>query len=249
MRLLAYLGDDFTLLRAAIAAAEPDAQVPTCPDWTVADLAHHVAEVYLHKAECIRLRALPDPWPPPQESGQDLTAALDAAYAALTEQFASHTPTDPAATWYEPDQSVGFWIRRMAQETVIHRADAELAGARPLSPIPGDLAIDGIDEMLKLFTCYGSTRWREGFGDLLDAPDERPISVVTGQAAWAVKATRQGVEATGPSRPAAAAAAVSGDPGALLLWLWNRAGDGAVRCSGDPALLAQFRALRTAASQ
>jgi hypothetical protein len=30
---------------------------------------------------------------------------------------------DPAGSWYTPDQTVGFWIRRMAQETVIHRID------------------------------------------------------------------------------------------------------------------------------
>jgi hypothetical protein len=36
----------------------------------------------------------------------------------------------------------------MAQETVIHRADAELAAGAPVAVIPGDLAADGIDELL-----------------------------------------------------------------------------------------------------
>jgi hypothetical protein len=44
-------------------------------------------------------------------------------------------------------------------------------------------------------------------------------------------------------------ARVSGDPVPLLLWLWNRGDDASVRVSGDAALLQQFHALRTAATQ
>jgi hypothetical protein len=39
----------------------------------------------------------------------------------------------------------------MAQETVIHRVDAELAAGAPVAVIPGDLAADGIDELLAAF--------------------------------------------------------------------------------------------------
>ena len=42
----------------------------------------------------------------------------------------------------------------MAQETVIHRIDAELGADVPIAPIPDDLAIDGIDELLKVFVAY-----------------------------------------------------------------------------------------------
>ena len=73
---------------------------------------------------------------------------LDRAYAALTSKFAARRPEEQAYTWYSPDQRVGFWIRRMAQETVIHRVDAELADGELLAAIPADLAADGIDELL-----------------------------------------------------------------------------------------------------
>ena len=49
-----------------------------------------------------------------------------------------------------------FWIRRMAQETVIHRVDAELALGEPFAPIPDDLALDGIDEVLERFLAFGT---------------------------------------------------------------------------------------------
>ncbi|WP_214412236.1 maleylpyruvate isomerase N-terminal domain-containing protein [Sphaerisporangium fuscum] len=247
-RLLSRLEDDFALLRAAVAEADPAARVPSCPDWTAADLADHVAKVYLHKTECIRLGAFPEEYPPGVLDADPLVS-LDRCHAALTGQFAAHSPADHAATWHEPDQTVGFWIRRMAQETVIHRVDAELVAGRPVSPIPADLAIDGIDEVLKLFLGYGSAHWKDDMGTLLDKPDERPLSVFTGHHAWRVVATPAGVEVSDAASGFDADALISGEPGPLLLWLWNRADDDAVRLDGDRALLEQFHALRTAVTQ
>jgi hypothetical protein len=66
-------------------------------------------------------------------------AALGRAYGALRAEFRTRGPALPALTWYDPDQTVAFWIRRMAQETVIHRIDAELAARLPVTPVPGNL--------------------------------------------------------------------------------------------------------------
>src|SRR5215469_3181220 len=45
----------------------------------------------------------------------------------------------------------GFWIRRMAHETLVHRADAQLAaGAAPEPLIEAEVAADAIDEWLML---------------------------------------------------------------------------------------------------
>ncbi|MEO3810268.1 maleylpyruvate isomerase family mycothiol-dependent enzyme [Sphaerisporangium sp. B11E5] len=245
---LRHLDDEFTLLRAAVGAADLAAPVPTCPGWTVADLAQHVAYVYLNKAECIRLGAFPDRWPP-ETIHPGSVALLDEMYGTLTDGFAEHSPEDHAATWHEPDQTVRFWIRRMTQETVIHRVDAELAAGVAVSPVAADLAFDGVDEMLKLFMGYGSTIWRDDYGTLLDAPDERVVTVSTGHHAWSVLPTPKGVEVRDATTGFDGEALVSGDPQPLLLWLWNRGGGDAVGTSGDPALLAQFQALRVAATQ
>ncbi|GAA4561259.1 maleylpyruvate isomerase family mycothiol-dependent enzyme [Planotetraspora kaengkrachanensis] len=253
-RLLSCLKNDFALLRSAVVGADPSARVPSCPDWSVGDLADHVAKVYLHKAECIRLGAFPDEWPPGVLDA-DPVVSLDRTYEALIGQFSAHSPADPAATWHEPDQTVGFWIRRMAQETVIHRVDAELAAGLPVSPIPDDLAFDGIDEVLKLFLGYGSTRWLDDFGTLLDAPDERPIAVSMSHHAWTLTAVggrgaQPGhVDVKDSATGFDGEALVSGDAVPLLLWLWNRGDDASVRVSGDRDLLKQFDALRIAATQ
>lgn len=250
-RLRICLDYDFHGLRDEVAAADPSAQVPTCPDWSIGDLAHHVAEVYWHKAECIRLGAFPDPWPP-ETINPDPATALDECYAALAAQFDAHRPADHAATWHEPNQTVGFWIRRMAQETVIHLFDAKLATGSPFGQIPDDLASDGIDELLTLFIAFASVSWRAEFGDLLDAPDERPVAVRAGDRAWSVRVTKGGVlveEITGAAAVEPAAATVTGTPHQVLLWLWNRADDTTLTLDGDPVLLDQFHAVRVAGTQ
>ena len=159
-RFLDCLAADFARLRA-VAPIDLAAAVPSCPGWTVADLTRHVGEVYLHKTLAMREGAEPDPWPPEGLDDEEPLALLDRAYAGLLGEFAVRKPEDPAGTWYTPDQTVGFWIRRMAQETVIHRIDAELGTGQPVAPVPADLAVDGIDELLKVFVAFSVAEWGE----------------------------------------------------------------------------------------
>jgi uncharacterized protein (TIGR03083 family) len=245
-RYLQCLAADHARLRE-VAAADLGAAVPTCPEWTVADLVRHVAIVYLHKVECMRLGVMPQAWPP-DVSGEDPRALLDRAYAALRHEFATRSSDAPAATWFEPDQTVGYWIRRMAQETVIHRVDAELARGATVSAVPADLAVDGIEEVLERFLAYGSRRWPEEFVEELSTCDGRAVLVASGGARWLVRLDRDGVS-VGPDPTGQAGAQVSGDPQGVLLWLWRRAGDDAVRTDGDSALVAQLRALLGAATR
>jgi uncharacterized protein (TIGR03083 family) len=239
------LGEDYRLLRAAVDKADPAARVPSCPDWTAADLTLHVANVYQHKADCMREGAIPANWAGLPD-GHPPTL-LDDAYQALQRQFGAHTPDAYAPTWHDGDQTVGFWIRRMAQETMIHRVDAELTADLPVSPIPDDVATDGVDELLKLFLANGSIRWRQYLGDLLTAPDERPIRVTTTTGrSWLIRARPGELEATDCTPDAYADLIVSASPARLILWLWNRVPDPAVTLTGDPDLLDQFRAHRVA---
>jgi hypothetical protein len=52
-----------------------------------------------------------------------------------------------------------------------------------------------------------------------------------------------------PGTAGQAAAQVSGDPAAVLLWLWRRAGDEAVRIDGDHAAVGRLREMMEAATQ
>jgi uncharacterized protein (TIGR03083 family) len=249
-RLLTCLADDYARLRD-VAARDLAASVPSCPGWTVTDLVRHVAEVYLHKVHAMEHNDWPRDWPP-DFAGEAPLALLERAYGELAAQFGARDPGDPAKTWYEPDQTVGFWIRRMAQETVIHRLDGELAAAEPLAPIPDDLAVDGIDEVLVIFLDYGSHRWREEFASVLKETAGAPVRIAVDPprpgASWLVSNSDAGVDAR-PDGSGAAVATVSGRPDALLRWLWGRGADAAVAVSGDPGAATDLRRALTVATQ
>jgi len=250
-RFLACLASDFARLRA-VAPTDLAAAVPTCPGWTVADLTRHVGEVYLHKTAAIREGAEPDPWPPEELAQEEPLALLDRAYAELVEAFAAHRPQDAAGSWYTPDQTVGFWIRRMAQETVIHRIDAELGTGQPVAPVPDDLAVDGIDELLKVFLAFSVATWGGAFTDILAGSPGRTYTVRTDGAAWRVRTGPGQVTVADGAGGDPAEVTVSGPPAAVLRWVWNREGPdepGAVTVEGPPEAVQELRRCIVIATQ
>jgi uncharacterized protein (TIGR03083 family) len=247
-RLLECLDADYRRLAAVVGEADLTAMVPSCPEWTVADLTRHVGAVYLHKVECMRLGTHPTDWPPPGLNDEDARSLLDRAYPALTAEFAARTPESHAFTWYEPDQTVGFWIRRMAQETVIHRVDAELGAGAEVAPIPSDLAHDGIDEFLVAFVAYGATAYPEEYGTVLAEAAGRAVRLSTPDTSWLVRPGAAGIEVTNGGSDEAAAT-VAGDPADLLLWVWGRVGDGRVTIAGDSDALTCLRQIFATSAQ
>ncbi|MBG6179358.1 maleylpyruvate isomerase family mycothiol-dependent enzyme [Arthrobacter sp. CAN_A1] len=195
-----------------LAPSSLDAEVPACPGWTVEDLLRHTAMVYLHKAESIRTGAKPTgTWPPAELALLQPVHALQQCYGRLTEQFDAHAPEDPAFTWVKDDQSVGFWIRRLAHETSIHRYDLESAldSATPIDP---DLATDGIDEILTVMLVRSKPD---------DDATGATVTLRSAGLAWTLAITRDVVtlERQVSDR---ADAQISGRPSELLLWLWGR---------------------------
>lgn len=238
----AYVGlvsEDGTRL-ADVAVGNLPKPVPTCPGWTVHDLVSHVAEVYEHKMACTRLQRAPEPWPPEWPSDRDPVEWLRDAHERLLQMFASSTPRTPSATWWPPDQTVGFWARRMAQETAVHRVDAESAiGA--LEPVDTELATDGADEILTRMLA----------GDWSDEPDDtadgQRIAVSTGGRTWRVTLERESVGVSEESGDAEAT--LDGDPSDVLLWLWGRLPDERVQRSGDEQAIGLLRERLALATQ
>lgn len=218
-------------LRTAAVAAAPDATVPTCPAWTAADLLDHVTETYDHKIQSMRL--LKDP-------GEDFridrpgsaVEQFDGALADLLTEFDDRGPDSLAYTWYGPDQTVGFWIRRMAHETLIHRADAELAAGRAIGPVDPGLAVDGIDEMATVMLTWGSRAYRDWAAEALADHDGLTVALATGTRSWTVRVEAGTVSVADGTAPDVQAQ-VSGDAGGLLLWLWRRVPADAPAIGGD----------------
>lgn len=245
-RYLECLAADAARLRD-VAARDLTKRVPSCPDWDVAELVRHTAAVYLHKVEGMRRGGEPDEWPPPGVNEEEPLRLFDRSYAELIAEFDKRDPSDATGTWYDGDQTVGFWIRRMAQETVIHRVDAELALGEPIAPIPADLAVDGVDEVLVRFLAYIFTKWASELTEQLKDADGRSVLVRADGSSWVVRAATTGV--TAEPGDGDTGATVSGKPHDVLLWLWRRADNDAITVDGDTALVAQLRDLLGPATQ
>jgi uncharacterized protein (TIGR03083 family) len=130
-------------------SAEPDALVPSCPGWTVADLVHHLAEVQQFWASVVAGR-LEDPAgveKAPRPDDSELPELFDTARTALRSALGSAAPEDACWSWSETGGTVGWVARRQHHEAAIHLSDLELAtGHAP--QLRRQTAVDGINEMI-----------------------------------------------------------------------------------------------------
>jgi uncharacterized protein (TIGR03083 family) len=216
--------DAARLREVASTGLEPP--VPSCPGWNVADVVQHTADVYLHKVACTTLQRNPDPWPPPEHSERAPLELFDEATAELLAMFAAHGPADPSHTWWPPEQTVGFWMRRMALETAVHRVDVELAH-EVVTPVDSALALDGIDELL--VAMLAGDEWAEhGTAEPVDAV----VRISSAGRSWTVLLDAERVDvvegATGD-----VAVEVAGEPDAVFVWLWGRGGHEGLALAGD----------------
>jgi uncharacterized protein (TIGR03083 family) len=145
---LELLAADFVRL---LSEADLAAPVPSCPGWTVADLAAHLGRTHLWAEHCIRERN-PD--------GPDIVAPVT-DQAALTTWYAESAgllvqtlrATDPSTecwTFGPHPRTAAFWFRRQVHETAMHRWDLGAAVGREVS-YPSSLAVDGVDEVVTMF--------------------------------------------------------------------------------------------------
>jgi uncharacterized protein (TIGR03083 family) len=220
-----------------------DPAVPACPGWTVADLVLHTGMVHRHKLEIVRGRLArpPRPWPPPPPAREEL---LDWYRRGLDELATALAETDPLTgvwTFHQADRTVGFWRRRMAQETAVHRVDAESAHGDP-APVPADLAADGVDEVLDVFLAPFCRREAVGgHGETLH------LHATDAEGEWQLRLLPGGVEVEhGHGKGDAAARGTASD---LLLFLWGRLPAARLETFGDPAVLARTRELAAMATQ
>ena len=150
---LTHLREESARFREVLTGCDPAARVPTCPDWSAADLLWHLATVQRWWAEVLAARpARPEEVEPPRpEAYDDLLAAYDEWSARLVEVLDGADPGEEAWCWSD-DHTVGFILRRQAHEALIHRVDAELT-AGTASGVDAVLAADGVHEVLDVM--YG----------------------------------------------------------------------------------------------
>jgi uncharacterized protein (TIGR03083 family) len=149
------------LLREVVKGADLSVMVPTCPDWTLAQLLRHVGGLGRAAEAAVRTgTAIVEPAKQVPEAagpaGDDLPA-LDAwladGAARLAETLREAGPAAEAQIW-TMRLPTGFWARRAAHDRVIHRADAAGTVHADYTVAP-ELAADGIDELLELISDPG----------------------------------------------------------------------------------------------
>jgi uncharacterized protein (TIGR03083 family) len=230
-RYLALLEQDGRLL-GTTAARDLDAAVPPCPGWTVRDAVVHTAEVYEHKILVATGRGeRPTAWRQEPPDGMGPVEWYDDALRRVIDVLRTTDPNAPSLTWWPADQTAGFWTRRMAQETAVHRADVESAFGL-ITPVDAELAVDGVDEVL--------VQMLPGAWNDEPMPDLTGTLVVsTGGRSWHVVMKPDTVDVA--EGEGDADATVTGEPSDVLLWLWGRAPDSAVKTTGDQDAVRRLR--------
>lgn len=208
---LAHLRADCDAILDLLGRGALDSPVAACPGWTVRELVEHLGSVHRWATAIVRSgeaqpekeQAAADLRPWFGEGAEDLLAVLSAA-----------DPAEPCWS-FTSGRTKGFWVRRQALETVVHRWDAERAVGEP-GLIDPALASDGVTEVVDLMTPRQVRLER-----IPPLPYAVELRAVDTGATWVLGA--------GPVEASVTAAAE-----VLLLLLWHRVdpGDPRVRCEG-----------------
>lgn len=142
---------ELAALVAAVAAGPPGARVPTCPDFSLDDLAGHVGQFCAFWSHVLcETTGRPKPVYSTEVAPGGRVGWLQALAQALVRELRATPPDTPVWTWHPTDQSARFVARRCSHELAVHRVDAQLAGGGPADPVAPALAADGIDEVFVL---------------------------------------------------------------------------------------------------
>jgi uncharacterized protein (TIGR03083 family) len=167
--LLRLIEERSVAFRDAISAAPAlEAVVPTCPDWTVLDLAHHLGSVHRNWATIVSAgpsggspedAASPDPADLPADR-EALLRWSAGATVELLRALDRSGPDTGCWTWWGDSQSPqtsGAVARHQLVEASVHTYDAQVSAVAG-QPLPPVVALDGIEEFLST-SCSTTAAW------------------------------------------------------------------------------------------
>jgi uncharacterized protein (TIGR03083 family) len=193
-----------SLNRLAALARQPDdiltRPVAACPGWTIKDLFGHLGSIERWAAEIVLSGTFVDQQTPPAAGA--VTWFLEGADTFLGTMSALD-PEEPCWNFGPPPRKAGFWRRRQAHEHAIHLIDASQASGLGVPSFAADFMLDGIDEVLTMFTPRQLRLGR------MPQPDGPVTFQVPGAGSWRVG---QG----------AREASITSPPDGMYLGLWGR---------------------------
>jgi uncharacterized protein (TIGR03083 family) len=225
-------------LTFALESGATDDLVPTCQGWTVRDLAVHVGQFsgFWCHVLCEGTGRAKPPVPEPPTEDEELMAWMTSACSALIDGLESTPPATPVWTWFDADHTAGFVARRSAHELAVHRYDAQ-ASRGICTPIPTELAADGIDEVLDVLV---TTRQHSGKGS------DRVLALRSSDVGmeWLITLEPQRIAALRTSQdeapPEGSNLVVSGTASDLELTLYHRPTLSPVDVHGDYTVLDEW---------
>jgi len=214
-------------LAAVVGETDLEARVPSCPEWSVRDLAHHIGVVQWYWGENVRAknadrRSGGELTPTPEDA--DLLAWLGWCTYSLLGALREAGPDAPCWAWWPSPHTSGAVGRHQAQEAAVHRWDAEGVGG-PSSPLPAVLAADGVPEFVEIM--IGA--------DLSALPGSVTLTATDTGASWQVA----GAAADRSGRVSELRATASD----LVLMLYRRLPVPDAAVVGDPMLVAALLSL------
>jgi uncharacterized protein (TIGR03083 family) len=220
------IGEEAAAIASVAEGGDPGAAVPGT-DWTLDELLDHVGRLTWFWAGRTR-RAGGGEFYETDRGDVSHADFIRQGAATLLEQLSAAAPDAQIKTVFGgPAPPTWLW-RRMVHELTIHRWDAE-AAVGDATPIPAEVAEDGIDELLEVFAPIADTA-RVGGSIHLHATD--------GDGEWFLD-TADGLTWTRAHEKGDVA--VRGATADLLLLLWGRVGPDAVEVLGDEAVLTRWR--------
>jgi uncharacterized protein (TIGR03083 family) len=219
-------------MSVVVASADLDARVPTTPEWTVRDLAHHIGTVQWYWFENVRAKN------PVERSGgsltslpvdNDLIAWLGWCTYSLLRALRDAGPDSPCWAWWgDPTpHTAGAVARHQAQESAVHRWDAEGAVGSP-APLSQELATDGVPEFIEVMVGP----------DVVALRGPVTLHTIDTGRRWTV-----GPDASGAGALQAATAELHATASDLVLMLYRRLPVPDTDVEGDPMLVASLLAL------
>ncbi|MGN9842075.1 maleylpyruvate isomerase family mycothiol-dependent enzyme [Nonomuraea sp. H19] len=226
----------------AVTGGDPDARVPTCPEWPLRTLVGHIGQAHRYAADVVRKGeppSVPDPWQADpgtpgewagwlHEGAEDLIGAIQETGAG-TELWTFLGPR-PAS----------FWLRRMLADTCVHHYDAAITTGAAFE-IAGDLAADVITEGLEMLVAPGAETLKPELAELRGQGER--IGIRPGSTdGWVLIRTPGGIR--WERGPVEADVVVSGAVADLMLVCARRLplDDDRVEITGDRALLEHWLA-------